>query len=340
MGEAMHNLQPPVVFGGADSKPLAEAICHYLDIPMGHANTNPFPNGETQIRIEDNVRNRDVFVVLSTCRPDVNDKYMELFLMGDALNRASAGRITAVIPYFGYARQDRKAAGRTPISARVMCDMIETAGYNRVLTIDLHADQIQGFFSQNVLLDHLNTGDLFANHVRSLVDAGLKNLIVVSPDIGNMKKVDKYRQGFPEGIGVAVIDKRRDPVSGKSVAVGIVGDVKDKNIIMCDDIMATCGTMRRAMDYCIENGAASGDDQGFYLLATHGEFVGNALENLNHPKIKLICVTDTMPALSMCSHAVDLTSKVEVLSVAPLLAKAIRRIHDGQSISELLGKFS
>lgn len=335
----MHNVQPPLVFGGSDSEQLAKSICQYLDVPLGKVINDPFPNGETQIRIEDNVRNRDVFVVISTCRPNVNSKCMELFLMGDALKRASAGRITAVIPYFGYARQDRKAAGRTPISARVMCDMIETAGYNRVLTIDLHADQIQGFFSQNVLLDHLNTGDLFAAHVRELVNAGLKDLVVVSPDIGNMKKVDKYRQGFPDGIGVAVIDKRRDPITGKSVAVGIVGDVRDKNIIMCDDIMSTCGTMRKAIDYTIEQGAASGDDQGFYLLSTHGEFVGTALKNLDHPKIKSICVTDTMPTPNS-AFCDGIGHKITVLSVAPLLSKAIRRIHDGQSISELLGKFS
>lgn len=333
----MHNNQHPLIFGGGDSKPLAESICEYLDVAIGNVDTTPFPNGETQIRLIDNVRNRDVFVVMSTCRPNVNDKCMELFLFGDALKRASAGRITAVMPYFGYARQDRKAAGRTPISARLMCDMLEASGYDRVLTIDLHSEQIQGFFSQNVLLDHLNVGDLFAVHVQNLIAKGLKDIVVVSPDIGNMKKVDKYRQGFPPGIGVAVIDKRRDTVTGKAIPVGMIGDVNGKNIIMCDDIMSTCGTMRKAIDYTIEHGAACGDDQGFYLLATHGEFADGAWENLRHPKIKEICVTNTIPLTRpMAAH----DSEITIMSVAPLLAKAIRRIHDGMSISELLGRFS
>jgi len=327
----MYNAQPPVAFGGGESHALTQGICNHLDIPVGKANTTPFPNGEVQIRIDDNVRNRDVFVVLSTCRPHVNAKCMELFLWGDALSRASAGRITAVIPYFGYARQDRKAAGRTPISARVMCDMIETAGYNRVLTIDLHANQIQGFFSQKVLLDHLNAGNLFANRVQQLIKQGLTDIVVVSPDIGNMKKVDTYRQGIPADIGVAIIDKRRDPVTGKATPVGMIGNVKDKNVIMFDDIMSTCETMRNAIDYTLAQGAASGDDQGYYLLATHGEFVGEAASNLDHPKIKEVCVTDTIP---------NSPDGVVVLSTADLLGRAIRRIHDGQSISAMLGKFS
>jgi len=330
----MYNAQPPVIFGGGESHALAQSICDHLDVPIGEANITPFPNGEIQIRIDYDIRNRDVFVVLSTCRPHVNDKCMELFLWGDALSRASAGRITAVIPYFGYARQDRKAAGRTPISARVMCDMIETAGYNRVLTIDLHADQIQGFFSHKVLLDHLNAGVLFSEHVRTLLKTGLKDVVVVSPDIGNMKKVDKYRQGLPPDIGVAVIDKRRDPKTGKLTPVGMIGDVKGMNVIMLDDIMSTCGTMRTALDYTLDHGAANGDDQGYYLIATHGEFVGNAIENLTHPKIKEVCVTDTIPVNNQAPN------DTVVLTTANLLGRAIRRIHDGQSISKLLGKFS
>ena len=334
----MFNTRAPVIFGGGDSQELAARICSFLDVPLGRAVTKPFPNGECFIKIEDDIRQRDVFVVLSLCRPNVNDKCMELFLWGDALRRASSHRVTAVIPHFGYARQDRKSEGRTPISARLLCDLIESSGFDRVLTMDLHAPQIQGFFSR-VLLDHLNSGEIFATHVTGLVNNGLKDLVALSPDIGHMKKLGKYRQGFPKEVGVAVIDKRRHP-DGTVTSSSIIGDIEGKNIIMCDDIISTAGTMRSAIDFALANGAASKEGQGFYILATHGEFVADAALNLSHPKIKKIWVTDTIPLTTEDYRNEELNNlPISTLSVSTLFGRAIRRIHDGQSISALLGKY-
>jgi len=309
-----------VLFGGGQSIGLARKIAQSLSIPLGTADTTPFPNGERMVRIESDVRNRDVFVVVSTGGSQGNDNLIELLIWGDALRRASAERITAVIPYFGYARQDRKAAGRMPISARLIGDLIEKAGFHRVLTMDLHADQIQGFFS--IPLDHLNAGHLMS-----------KNVVALSPDVGNLKKLDKYRRGFPD-MDIAVIDKVRDPKTGEIKATRIIGDVEGKDILIGDDIISTAKTVREAVDIAIENGAAPNDDQGAYIIATHGEFVGEAINNLDHPKILRIAVTDTL-------ELNDNTKRlpIEQLSTANLLGEAIRRIHEGKSISELLGKF-
>ena len=324
----MFNSRPPVIFSGTGSEYLALDICNYLDLPVGKADTTPFPNGECQIRINDDVRERDVFVVLSLSRPNVNDKCMELLLWGDALRRASVSRITAVLPYFAYARQDRKSAGRTPISARVLCDLIQSAGFDRVLTMDLHAPQIQGFFANRVLLDHLDASSLFAKCVKQLIGDGLTNAVVLSPDIGNMKKIDRYRQHFPPEIGMAIIDKRRY-ADGRVEPVGIIGDVEGKNIILCDDIIATAGTMRKAIDYATNHGAASEKDQRFIPMATHGEFVGKAWENLSHPKITEVYVTDTI---------IQVDERAHILKTGSLFARAIQRIHNGRSISALLNQ--
>jgi len=324
----MFNSRPPVIFAGTGSKYLALDICNYLDLPMGKVDTTPFPNGECQIIINDDVRQRDVFVVLSLSRPNVNDKCMELLLWGDALRRASVARITAVVPYFAYARQDRKSVGRTPISARLLCDLIQVAGFDRVITMDLHASQIQGFFANRVLLDHLDASSLFSKCIKDLVDNGLTNAVVLSPDIGNMKKIDKYRRYFPPEIGMAVIDKRRYS-DGRVEPVGIIGDIDGKNIILCDDIISTAGTMRKAIDYSIDRGAASVEGQGFIAIATHGEFVGKAWTNLSHPKIKEIYVTDTISPIN---------DKAKLMKTGKLFAMAINRVHTGRSISALLNQ--
>lgn len=322
-----------VLFSGSASIELAQKISAYLDIKLGEAETSPHPNGESKIRINTNVRDKDVFVVQSICRQwlptkdqpytGVNDCLFELLLWIDALARASAGRITAVIPYYGYARQDRKAEGRTPISARVLASCIENTGCNRIVTLDLHSDQIQGFFSHKTALDSLNAGKLFGAHFNSL---SLNNVVILSADIGNLKKVDRYRQGMPDHYEVAVIDKRRKP-NGEVEARNLIGNVKDKTVIILDDVISTAGTMRTAIDVALDAGAKE-----FYICATHGEFVGNAIEKLNLDVIKEICVTDSIPILP------EITGKlpINILSVANLLGEAIRRIHNGESISALI----
>ena len=329
------NVHPLLVLGGLDCSNLTDSICKYISIDRGKSRTEPFPNGESMVKLVSDVRGRDVFVVLSICRQHnadergytgINDCLMELLVFGDALRRASAHRITAVIPHFGYARQDRKAAGRTPITARLAADLIVDSGFNRVLTMDLHADQIQGFFPREVPLDHLNAGQLFADYFSSLK---LKNAVVLSPDAGNLKKADKYRRGFSADIGLAVVDKQRDSETGKVVANRITGDdVEGKTIIMLDDIISTAGTMREAIDLALKNGAKE-----FYLACTHGEFVGKAVERLKHPAIKEIAITDTIPILSRMRNDLPL----RVLPIAELFGEAIVRIHRCESISELLG---
>ncbi len=334
-----NNAHPLLVLSGLDCADLTEEICSYLDEHLepglrGISQTKPFPNGESMVIVDSDVRGRDVFVVLSLCRQHnadergytgINDCLMELLVFGDTLRRASAHRITAVLPHFGYARQDRKAAGRTPITARLVADLIVMAGFNRVLTMDLHADQIQGFFPRGVPLDHLNSGQLFADYFDGLK---LKNAVVLSPDVGNLKKADKYRRGFSEDIGIAVIDKVRDSKTGKVLARRVIGNVDGKTVIMLDDIISTAGTMRQAIDLAVEHGA--GD---FYLAATHGEFVGKAVERLKHAPVKEIAITDTIPILSRMRNDLPL----KVLPIAPLFGEAILRIHRFESISELLG---
>ena len=337
----MHKKQPwardLIVFAGNSSPELANNIAAYLDIELGKADRTPFRNGESMVTIIDNVRGRDVFLVQSVCRrwlptngnryTGINDSLVELFVWIDALARASARRITAVIPTFGYARQDRKATGRTPISAKMVATCLEELGCNRVLTIDLHADQIQGFFSYKTKLDSLNTGEIVCKHVKEL---GLEEPVVLSPDVGNLKKADKYRQGMPAHIGLAMIDKRRH-ADGTVEAVRMQGDSVDgKSIIMLDDIISTAGTMCKAMDISLEHGA-----KDFYIYATHGEFVGDAIEKLQNYPIKSICITDAIPMVPEMEPL-----PIKVLSVAELFGEAILRIHKDESITELLGHFS
>lgn len=332
-----NSAHPLLVLGGLDCAYLTERICEILAIDPGESKTAPFPNGETMIRLNSDVRGKDVFVIVSLCRQHnadergytgINDCLMELLVFGDTLRRASAHRITAVIPHFGYARQDRKAAGRTPITARLVADLIVKSGFNRVLTMDLHADQIQGFFPREVPLDHLNAGHLFANHFNSL-ELEPKNVTVLSADVGNSKKSEKHRRGFHPDIGISLVDKGRDPVTGKVVARRITGDsVAGKTIWMFDDIISTANTMREGIDLAIKNGAKE-----FYLACTHAEFVGQAVEKLRHPLIKQIVITDTIPTLSRMRNDLPL----HVLSVSGLFAEAIDRIHNFKSISELLG---
>lgn len=307
-----------VVFGGTASSNLTDSICEYLGLNRGNATIGRFPDGETIIKIEEDVRGKDCFVVQSTC-PPVNDHLMELLIFIDCLRRASAKRITAAIPYYGYARQDRKSEGRTPITAKLVANMLTTSGVNRVLTMNLHADQIQGFF--DIPVDHLTAAPVLAQHFTS---RDLQNVVFVSPDVGNIK----FGNDFASRVGgeLAVIHKRR--VSGETtVAVTIIGDVRGKRVMMFDDMITTAGTVCEATKLVRAHGAKE-----VYVGATHGIFAGRALERLQGAEINEIVVTDTVEV----SQAVrDGLKALTVLSVAPLVGEAIRRIHNHQSVSAL-----
>ena len=305
------------IFAGNSNPALPEAICQYLGIPLGGATIEKFPDGEKVIRIEDNVRGRDCYVVQSTCTP-VDENLVELLIYLDCLQRASARRVTAVIPYFGYARQDRKDEGRVPITAKLVANIITAAGANRVLAIDLHAQQLQGFF--DIPVDHL-TGELVLS--KYFKDKKISNLTVVSPDVGNIKTAAKYVAHL--GGDLAIVHKRR--VSGSEVnADEIIGDVAGRNILMCDDIIATAGTVCSAAKLVKQRGA-----EKIYVGATHGVFAAPAFERLAQSPIDEVVVTDTIPL----SEEAKKLGNIKVLSVAPMLGEAIKRIYRNESVSSL-----
>jgi ribose-phosphate pyrophosphokinase len=305
------------IFAGNSNPALSEAICQYLGIPLGGATIEKFPDGEKVIRIEDNVRGRDCYVVQSTCTP-VDENLVELLIYLDCLQRASARRVTAVIPYFGYARQDRKDEGRVPITAKLVANIITAAGANRVLAIDLHAKQLQGFF--DIPVDHL-TGELVLS--KYFKDKKISKLTVVSPDVGNIKTAAKYVAHL--GGDLAIVHKRR--VSGSEVnADEIIGDVAGRNILMCDDIIATAATVCSAAELVKKRGA-----EKIYVGATHGVFAPPALERLAQCPIDEVVVTDTIPL----SDVAKKLGNIKVLSVAPMLGEAIKRIYRNESVSSL-----
>jgi ribose-phosphate pyrophosphokinase len=306
------------VFSGSSNPKLTEAICRYLDIPHGGVRIEKFPDGEKVIKLEDDVRGRDCFVVQSTCRP-VDEYLVELLICLDCLRRASARRVTAVIPYFGYARQDRKDEGRVPITAKLVANIITCAGADRVISIDLHAHQLQGFF--DIPVDHLTGELILAKYFR---DKKIDKLTIVSPDVGNIKTASRCASHL--GGELAIVHKKR--VSGKEVdAKEIIGDVKGRNILMCDDIIATAGTVCSAAKLVKERGADK-----VYAGATHGVFAGPALERLKEAPIDEVVVTDTIPLAGV----VDKVDKIKVLTISELLGEAIKRIHRNESISSLL----
>ena len=297
---------------------MTEKIARYLDVPVGRATISRFPDGETLLKLEDDVRGRDCFVVQSTS-PPVNDNLMELLIYVDCLRRASARRITAVVPYFGYARQDRKTEGRTPITAKLVANMIAEAGADRVLTMDLHADQIQGFF--DIPLDHLMADPVITHHLKQLK---LGNLVTVSPDVGNMKTANAYATRL--GGDLAVIDKRRE--SGDSIEMAnLIGTVEGRNVLMFDDMITTAGTLCGAARFLREHGAKS-----ITVSATHPVFAGPAVVRILESEIDEIFVTDTIP---LSSEAREKLKNITVLSVAELMGEAIRRIHRNESLSAL-----
>jgi len=305
------------IFSGSSNPALAGNVCKYLEIPLGGAKIERFPDGEKALRVEDDVRGRDCYVVQSTCDP-VDEHLVELLIFLDCLRRASASRVTAVIPYFGYARQDRKDEGRVPITAKLVANMITTAGASRVLAIDLHAHQLQGFF--DIPVDHL-AGDLVLS--KYFRDLKINNLTVVSPDVGNMKTASRYATQL--GGDLAIVHKRR--LSGSKVeAREIIGEVRGRNILMCDDIIATAGTVCSAVNLVKERGA-----EKVYVGATHGVFAPQALDRLAKTPIDQVVVTDTIPQNKTSKKI----SNIKVLSVASMLGEAIKRIHRNESVSNL-----
>ena len=309
------------IFSGSSNAALAGAVCKYLGIRLGGAKIDRFPDGEKVIKLEDDVRGRDCFVVQSTCEP-VDEHLVELLIYLDCLRRASAERITAVIPYFGYARQDRKDEGRVPITAKLVANLITTAGADRVLAIDLHAAQVQGFF--DIPVDHL-TGELVLS--KYFRDKKISDLTVVSPDAGNMRIASRYASHLSGEL--AIVHKRR--VSGsEAVAQEIIGEVEGRNILMCDDIIATAGTVCSAARLVKERGA-----EKIYIGATHGVLAEKAIEELTKAPIEEVVITDTIPL----GKKVTKGGNFKVLTVSEMLGEAIKRIHRDESVSSLFDNF-
>lgn len=305
------------LFCGNSVPTLGQEIAAYLHVPAGRVTLMRFADGEIYCRYEENARGEDAFLIQSTCHP-VNEHLMELLIMVDALKRASAGRITAVIPYYGYGRKDKKDAPREPITGRLIADLLTTAGVNRVLTIDLHAGQIEGFF--NIPVDHLRAMPLFADY---LARKALSNAVVVAPDDGAVRRSKQLADRLD--LPLAVIFQRRIAADTKE-PVEVVGEVEGRVPIMIEDIIDTAGTVNRAVDVLVSKGCVP----EIYICATHPVFAGPALDRLARPEIREVIVTNTVPI-----PTAGRTSKITVISAAPLLAEAIRRIHLNQSVSLL-----
>ena len=306
------------IFTGSSNPELTRRICDFLDVGVSDAHSVRFSDGEMFVEIGENVRGADVFVVQSTCTP-ANEHLMELLIMVDALKRASAKSICAVLPYYGYARQDRKVAPRTPITAKLVSDLITAAGATRVLSVDLHAAQIQGFFS--VPFDHLFAMPVLLADMRENFNS--ETSVIVSPDAGGVERARAYAKR--QGGSLAIIDKRR-PAPNVARIMNIIGEVKDLDAVLLDDMIDTAGTLTEAANALLEKGA-----RRVVAYATHPVLSGPAIERLANSPIERVVVTDTI-ALSPQAKALD---KIQVLSIAPLLAKALRRIHLGESVSSL-----
>lgn len=304
------------IFSGNANRPLAEEIAGFLNISLGRSMIGTFKNGESRIKIEENVRGSDVFVVQPTCTP-VNHNLMELLLLIDGLRRASASRITAVVPYYGYAKQEKKTSGREPISAKLVANLITVAGANRILTMDLHAPAIEGFF--DIPADHLQAGPMLAEYIQSL---NLPNTVVMSPDTGGVTRANSFRERI--GAGLAIIAKQR-PQPDVAEMLEMVGDIEGKNAIIVDDMISTGGTLVQAARALRERGALA-----VYACATHGIFAGDALAIMRDSMLEETIVTNTIPPSTSYPD-----SRVRVISVAPLFAEAIMRIHKDLSLSAL-----
>jgi ribose-phosphate pyrophosphokinase len=305
------------IFSGRAHPALAREICEYLDIPLGELTLYNFSDGENYCQIDENVRGADVFVVQPTCSP-VNDHVMELLILLDAFRRSSASRITAVMPYFGYGRQDKKDKPRVPIAAKLMADLLTASGADRILTMDLHSAQIQGFF--NIPVDHLFAAPVLLDAIRKME---LEDLVIVSPDVGGVARARAI--GKRLGASLAIIDKRR---TGKNETelLNVVGDVEGKNVLILDDIIDTAGTLVQAEEALRAHGA-----NATYAAAVHPVFSGPAFQRIEASQLKSLTVTNTIPVDSAMHRCPRLRS----LSIAPLLGEAIQRIHEGASVSSL-----
>ncbi len=304
------------VFCGTANPELAKNIAKSLKVPLGEILVSRFSEGEIRVKINEDVRGRDIFLIQPTC-PPVNDNVIELLILLDAFRRASARRITAVLPYYGYARQDRKDQPRVPITAKLMANIITEAGADRVLTMDLHAQQIQGFF--DIPVDHLYAFPVIASYFRK---KKLKNLTVVSPDVGGIKMARAYAKGLDADL--AIVDKRRTGPS-EVEAMNLIGEVKGRTVLVPDDMIATAGSLAEAVNALVKFGAGE-----IYASCTHAILSGNAVEKLKKSVLKEIVVTDTIPIPP--EKRID---KITVLPVAPLFGEAILRIHNEESISSL-----
>lgn len=309
-------LQDMKVFTGNANRPLADAICQHLDIPLSKAEVRTFSDGEIFVEIGENVRGKDIFIIQPTCTP-VNDHLMELVIMVDALRRASARRITAVLPYYGYARQDRKVAPRVPITAKVVAEMLMAVGVRRVLTMDLHAGQIQGFF--NIPVDNLFAAPVLLEHLNQ----GFSDIIMVSPDAGGTERTRAFAKRLDADL--AIIDKRRERAN-ECNAMNVIGNVEGKTAVLLDDMVDTAGTLCSAADILIAKGA-----KDVYAFCSHGVLSGPAVERLEASKISKLVITDSIPLSEKSKNC----KKIEVLTIAPLLANAIDRIHNEDSVSSL-----
>ncbi len=309
------------IFAGNSNRPLAEAICKDIGISLGNAEVGAFSDGENFVSIYETVRGSDVFVVQSTCSP-VNDNLMELLIMIDALKRASAGRITAVVPYFGYARQDRKTKPRDPISAKLVANMITAAGADRVLTMDLHAAQIQGFF--DIPVDNLLGSPVFVNYFLNKFSAVHEQTMVVSPDVGSVARARAFAQKLD--MPMAIVDKRRQKANSSEV-MNIIGDVTDKHVILLDDMVDTGGSLCHAAKALVEIGHA----KSVTACASHGVLSGSAVQRIADSVLDEVVFLDTIPP----SEAAKACSKIKYLTVSHMFAEAIDRIYHENSVSKL-----
>ncbi len=305
------------IFSGNANRDLAKAVCNYVEVPLGRAEVTTFSDGEIYVEIGENVRGVNCFVIQPTCSP-VNNNLMELLIMIDALKRASANSIIAIVPYFGYARQDRKAKPRTPISAKLAADLLTAAGADRVLAVDLHAGQIQGFF--NIPVDHIFAMPVLVDYLRGKFGP---DSVVVSPDAGGVERARAYSKRL--GNSIAIIDKRREKANVSEV-MHIIGDVEGKDTVIVDDMIDTAGTLSNAARAVMAAGARS-----VSACATHGVLSGAAIQRLTDSPLSEVVVTDSIPLRDEAKNC----KKIKQLSVARLLGEAIKRIHHGDSISSL-----
>jgi ribose-phosphate pyrophosphokinase len=305
------------LFGGTSNTPLTQEVCDYLGVQPGKMAAKTFSDGETQIEIHENIRGRDVFVLQSTCTP-VNDNLMQLLIMMDALRRASADRVTAVIPYYGYGRQDRKVKPRVPISAKLVADLITVAGASRVVSIDLHAGQIQGYF--NIPVDNLYAAPVLMKHIRTHFE---DDLVIVSPDAGGVERARAYAKRLEASL--AIIDKRRD-APNVAKAMNIIGEVEGRTAVILDDMIDTAGTLTQAAKALKESGARK-----IYACCTHPVLSGTSVERIEASPLDKVVVTNTIPLNEKALNG----SKIMALSVAELLGETIKRVHNSDSVSTL-----